>query len=147
MDEKLKQQVDNIINGMPYYMSSSNYDPLQYQFNYTFNTNNAPYITNGGPVGTTNPNVTIANGGSWTSMPYTTTSNHGLKVSGDAEIDGDIIWQGRSLIEMFNKIEQRLAILVPDPKKLEQFEALKKAYNHYKVLEALCYDAEKNDED
>jgi hypothetical protein len=35
-------------------------------------------------------------------------------------------------------ISKRLAILVPDPDKLEHFEALKKAYNHYKTLEALC---------
>ena len=35
-------------------------------------------------------------------------------------------------------IEKRLNILVPDPKKLEKFEALKKAYEHYKQLEQLC---------
>jgi hypothetical protein len=42
-------------------------------------------------------------------------------------------------------IENRLAILQPDPKKLKKFEALQKAYNHYKMLEALC-DAEEDDE-
>jgi hypothetical protein len=36
------------------------------------------------------------------------------------------------------KMEQRMAILVPDPAKLEHFEALQKAYAHYKTLEALC---------
>lgn len=35
-------------------------------------------------------------------------------------------------------IESRLNILVPDPEKLEKFEALKKAYEHYKHLEKLC---------
>jgi hypothetical protein len=35
-------------------------------------------------------------------------------------------------------MSKRLAILVPDPDKLEHFEALKKAYDHYKLLEALC---------
>jgi hypothetical protein len=28
---------------------------------------------------------------------------------------------------------------VPDPAKLERFEALKKAYEHYKTMESLCF--------
>lgn len=40
--------------------------------------------------------------------------------------------------ERLETIEKRLNILVPDPKKLEKFEALKKAYEHYKHLEQLC---------
>ena len=35
------------------------------------------------------------------------------------------------------KINERLAILVPDPAKLEKYAALKKAYEHYKTLEEL----------
>ena len=35
-------------------------------------------------------------------------------------------------------IKINLNILVPDPKKLEKFEALQKAYEHYKHLEKLC---------
>jgi hypothetical protein len=31
-----------------------------------------------------------------------------------------------------------MAILVPDPEKLEKFEALKRAYEHYKTMERLC---------
>lgn len=34
-------------------------------------------------------------------------------------------------------IEERLLILVPDPQKIEQYEALKIAYEHYKTLENL----------
>ncbi|NBP03999.1 MAG: hypothetical protein EBU90_28680 [Proteobacteria bacterium] len=52
--------------------------------------------------------------------------------------DADITIGGRSMKKMLEGIEQRLSILVPDPKKLEQFEALKQAYEHYKTLEALC---------
>ena len=62
----------------------------------------------------------------------------GLKVSGDAEFEGDIKIKGKSITELLKGIEDRLAILVPDPEKLEHFEALKKAYDHYKTLEALC---------
>lgn len=34
-------------------------------------------------------------------------------------------------------IEKRLAILVPDPLKLQKYETLRKAYEHYKMLEIL----------
>jgi len=50
---------------------------------------------------------------------------------------GDIKIGERSLVEFMNKIEERLAILVPDPAKLEKFQALKIAYENYKTLEAL----------
>ena len=83
--------------------------------------------------------------------PYTisttplTTTKATLKVAGDANFDGDIKWKGRSLGDMLETIESRLAILVPDPEKLEHFEALKKAYEHYKTLEALCTMPTKDD--
>jgi len=57
----------------------------------------------------------------------------------------DIKVDGKSLKEFMNKLEQRLAILVPDPKKLEQFAALKKAYEHYKLMEQLCQETPKED--
>ena len=73
-----------------------------------------------------------SNGTSW-GQP-----NNGLKVNGDAEFEGDIKVKGRSLEKMFQKIEDRLAILQdPDPAKLEKYAALKKAYDHYKTLERL----------
>jgi hypothetical protein len=81
-----------------------------------------------------------SNGTSVTSMPYITTNNtsSGITVDGDAEFKGNIKVNGRDLTEWMATLEKRLAILVPDPKKLEKYEALKKAYNHYKMLEALC---------
>lgn len=62
----------------------------------------------------------------------------GLHVKGDAEFEGDIKVKGTSLTDRLTAIEKRLSILVPDPAKLEHYEALKKAYEHYKTLEALC---------
>ena len=47
--------------------------------------------------------------------------------------------QTKSLFKMISKIEERLSILVPDPAKLKQFEALKQAYENYKTLEAMCF--------
>lgn len=76
-------------------------------------------------------------GASWTnSSPYGTGA--GLHVENDAHFDGDIMWQGRSLGTLLEKIESRLAILTPDLEKLEHFAALKKAYDNYKMLEKLC---------
>ena len=66
----------------------------------------------------------------------------GLHVTSDAEFEGDIKWKGRDLGKMLETIEKRLAILEPNPKKLKKFEALQKAYDHYKLLEALCHSDE-----
>jgi hypothetical protein len=61
-----------------------------------------------------------------------------FEVKGDANFEGDIKWKGRSLEEYLSSVESRLCILVPDPKKLSQFEALQKAYQQYKLMEKLC---------
>lgn len=62
-------------------------------------------------------------------------ANGKMELHGD---DADLIINGQSLNKTMQTIQDRLAILIPDPKKLEQFEALKQAYEHYKTLEALC---------
>jgi len=84
-------------------------------------------------------NITISNGGNWSSGYVTAgTNTPSLHVTGDAEFEEDIKVKGVSILKTLEEINKRLAILVPDPEKLEHFEALKKAYEHYKVLEALC---------
>lgn len=101
--------------------------------NSTISGPSGPYYYTTGPYITTVPNTngwgTITTGGS---------SNAGLHVTSDAEFDGDVRIKGKSLLKMLETIEKRLSILQPDPKKLEHFEALRKAYEHYKTLEALC---------
>lgn len=62
----------------------------------------------------------------------------GLQVKGDCDFEGDVKIKGKSILTMLETIEKRLAILQPDPEKLEHFEALQKAYEHYKTLESLC---------
>lgn len=72
----------------------------------------------------------------WTSV--STVAESGMHVKADATFDGNITWKGRNLGTLLESIEDRLAILTdPDPKKLEQFAALKKAYDNYKLLEKL----------
>jgi hypothetical protein len=101
---------------------------------YTFPTGAGNVVLNGG-------------GTSWTTN--VSNSNNitgaGLHVTSDAEFEGNIIWKGRDLGKLLETMERRLAILQPNPKKLAKFEALQKAYDHYKLLEALCH-SEDDDE-
>jgi hypothetical protein len=73
--------------------------------------------------------------GTGTSVPVNIHSS-GIDMSAGTDLKID----GKSLKEFMTKMEQRLAILVPDPAKLEKFQALKQAYEHYKTMESLCFD-------
>ena len=93
----------------------------------------------------------VSNNSQWTTgtsgYQFNTTPNTvhinstGIEMAAGTDIKVD----GKSLKEFMNKMEERLAILVPDPKKLEQFAALKKAYEHYKLMEKLCQEPPKED--
>jgi hypothetical protein len=89
---------------------------------YVFNWNSSAY--------------TISTGTGGTGSYYTSTSTgfKGIEVKDGADIKiGE-----RSLSEFMDRVESRLAILQPKPELLEKFEALQKAYDQYKLLEALC---------
>ncbi len=104
----------------------------------------------GSTIGAQGSSYTISTGagynGSWGSSIYptvttssiTSTDDKKLHVNGDTEITGDLKVAGISFKETIEAINRRLAILQPNPEKLEHFEALRKAYEHYKTLEALC---------
>jgi hypothetical protein len=64
--------------------------------------------------------------------------NSSQKEHGVIRADRDVIIDGRSMRDFMESMEKRMAILVPDPKKLAHFQSLQKAYAHYKTLEALC---------
>ena len=103
------------------------------------------YTYTTGGTGLTSPSYTLntgagSNGTAWATVGTGYTPS--IKVTGDAEFDGKVKINGQDLAEFMDTISKRLAILVPDPAKLEKFEALKKAYNHYKLLEALCHETE-----
>ena len=93
-------------------------------------------------VSTTGTNGYMYGAGTGTTWASPNSANHGsIKVTGDAEFDGDIKLQGQSLGKLLSKIEDRLAILMdPDPARLEKFQALKKAYDNYKLMDKLCQD-------
>jgi hypothetical protein len=97
---------------------------------------------------TSNPSYTFSTSGAGSSYITNNTNNISpgtLQVKGDAEFDGDIKIKGKSLEKLLNSIEDRLSILIPDPAKLEHYEALQKAYQHYKMLEALCATPDKEE--
>jgi hypothetical protein len=108
-------------------------------------------FTYGGAIGSGITTINNINSNTpWTTGTSGYTINNGYGISPSTvsiNTDGidmaagtDIKIDGQSLKEFMKKMEQRLAILVPDPKKLEKFEALKKAYEHYKTMESLCFD-------
>ncbi len=103
----------------------------------------APYTIS--TSGTSGYMYSTGTGTSWASP--NTAANHGsLKVSGDADFDGDVTIKGRNITKMLEKIEDRLAILMdPDPTRLEKFQALKKAYDNYKLMDKLCQETPEED--
>ncbi|CAB4220639.1 hypothetical protein UFOVP1636_17 [uncultured Caudovirales phage] len=117
---------------------------------YNFNQTNWPSITMAGGAGGSG---TYANAGSsgmvfstngtynqpWQNLTMTNNGHQSsLNVKGDAEFEGKVKVNGQDLGEFMEALSDRLAILVPDPEKLEKFAALKASYEHYKLLEALC---------
>ena len=84
---------------------------------------------------------------SWNTLnnPGNTNKVHITGAGIEMDADADITIGGRSMKKLLEGIEHRLGILVPDPKKLERYEALKQAYEHYKTLEALCNEEPKTD--
>ncbi len=149
-------------------------DSVTLDFNYGAVPSDYDYISYSGGIDTitidasnmygsntiTLPSTTIANGGfalGSASSNYYTTSTGGYTFntttpSVNITSDGidmaagtDIKVDGKSLKEFMSKMEERLAILIPDPKKLAQFAALKKAYEHYKLIESLCQEPPKEE--
>jgi hypothetical protein len=109
----------------------------------TINTGVGGFGGGGGMVLTSN----IAGGGSgWANANSFTGSGLSTTVlSIMAEGDGDAIIKTKknkiNLDEMANVVEtlkERLLILTPNFEKMEQYPALKEAYDHYKLIEALC---------
>jgi hypothetical protein len=122
--------------------TSSTFDLNNINLN-TYNWNTS--WPNTGAIGS--GNITFSStANNYGSTLYTTNGSSGLHVSSDASFDGDIKWKGKSLGDMIEKIHDRLAILTPDLEKLAHFAALKKAYDNYKMLEALC-EVPKEEED
>jgi hypothetical protein len=88
--------------------------------------------------------TTTTNTSPWTvttgTGPYTIRADTNIKgssllVGGDAEFEGDVKIKGKSLTELIDNIEQRLAILHPNEKLEAKWEKLKKLGDEYREME------------
>ena len=59
-----------------------------------------------------------------------------IRVSGDAEFDGDVKIKGKSLSELMERIEARLGVIHPNNELEERWEELRQLSVRYKELEA-----------
>ena len=66
-----------------------------------------------------------------------------LKVNGDADFDGEVTIKGKNIADMFSKIEERLAIIHPNPELEDRWDELKELGKRYKELEAEIIEKEK----
>ena len=107
----------------------------------------ASTITWGTGTSLTNNSVYTTNGtGGYTFANITADPNikgATLSVKGDADFDGDVTIKGKNLTEMFERIEERLAILHPNPKLEDKWDELKELGKRYKELEAEIIEKEK----
>ena len=75
----------------------------------------------------------------------TTAQNSDLKVSDGNVIveNGDVVIDNHSVLELFKKIEERLALLTPCPELESDWEELKNLGNQYRELEKKILEKEK----
>ena len=66
-----------------------------------------------------------------------------LSVKGDADFEGNVTIKGKNLTEAIEQIEERLAILHPNPKLEDKWDELKELGKRYKELEAEIIEKEK----
>ena len=66
-----------------------------------------------------------------------------LKVNGNADFEGEVTIKGKNLTEMLEKIEERLAILHPNPELEDRWDELKELSKRYKELEQEIIEKEK----
>jgi hypothetical protein len=100
-------------------------------------------VTGIGAIGTSGYIVTSPNTTAFPSTPIYTTSNQfnhaNIRVMGNnptVSTDKNNI-NLDELAEIMRVMRERFLIIVPDFEKHEKYEALKKAYDHYKLLEAM----------
>ena len=116
---------------------------------YGYSTNGMPLIT--GAVGASGPNYNITfnpNIDSQTGSPIGSTGEL-FKVSGDSEftgdikIEGDIKIKGKSVLDLFERIEERLAILHYNEELESRWGELRDLAKRYKELEVEIKEKEK----
>lgn len=105
------------------------------------------YTTNGYTYTLANTSVTgsvyTVASPNWSDTLRVNGSNNSLTVKGDAEFEGDLKLQGKSLKESLEAIEERLAILRPNEELEEKWDKLRGLRQMYMELEAEIIEKEK----
>ena len=83
------------------------------------------------------------NGTSNTIIADPSLKGNSLSVKGNADFEGEVTIKGKSLTDMFEKIEERLAILHPNPELEDKWDELKELGKRYKELEQELIEKEK----
>jgi len=83
------------------------------------------------------------NGTSSTITTDPSLKGNSLSVKGNADFEGEVTIKGKSLTGMFEKIEERLAILHPNEKLEDKWDELKELGKRYKELEQEIIEKEK----
>lgn len=91
------------------------------------------------PVGVPGTIITTGIG----SLNWSEPKQSSLQVNGDANFDGDVKIKGKSLVDMLEKIEEKLAILRPNEELEEKWDELRELRNRYKELEKEIIEKEK----
>jgi len=89
----------------------------------------------------TNPNSTLVWGTE--AIAPSNLTNRQLVVEGDSEFKGDVKIKGKSLLDKLESIEDRLAILHPNPELEEKWENLRGLRKMYMDLEKEILEQEK----
>jgi hypothetical protein len=101
--------------------------------------NQQDIITAGYPGITATSPYTYTTIGTSTSNPWVSFNDHNtLSVQGDADFDGDVRVQGRSLAEFMEQVEQRLNMLQPNPELEREWNELRELGERYRELEQKC---------
>ena len=93
---------------------------------------------NSGQVLTTNGTST-----GWITQADPSLKGATLSVKGNADFEGEVTIKGKNIADMFAKIEERLAILHPNPELEDRWDELKELSKRYKELEQEIIEKEK----
>jgi len=133
MSDPIPQSIRNTMNTMagPTVYTTTNTSGVY--VNPISSGSSGQYLYSNGTSPVWNDTITIANNN----------NHHTLKVQGDAEFEGDIKLNGKSLNDTLSKLEERLAILHPNERLEEKWEKLKELRKQYMELEADILEKEK----
>jgi len=120
---------------------------LKGMFGNSSSTSTSSTSTNGtyGVVTSTTSTVPNSGGLSTAPYPYITTGTGGLSNHGTVHISGTnptlstdkVKIDLNELGELIKVLKERFLIITPDFEKMEKYQALKKAYDHYKLIESM----------